>query len=109
MSRANDTWEIFKDNANEWRWRRTAPNHEIVGASTEGYVNKTDCVANAERHGYSGKCELGPDDKWEFYADKAGEWRWRRTARNGEIVGASTEGYVNKSDCVENAQRNCYQ
>jgi uncharacterized protein YegP (UPF0339 family) len=46
------------------------------------------------------------DDKWEFYKDKAGEWRWHRTASNGKIVGASTEGYKNKSDCEENARRN---
>lgn len=29
------------------------------------------------------------DDKWEFYKDNANEWRWRRTASNGRIVGAS--------------------
>jgi uncharacterized protein YegP (UPF0339 family) len=46
------------------------------------------------------------DDKWEIYQDKAGEWRWRRTASNGKIVGASTEGYKNKSDCEKNARRN---
>lgn len=46
------------------------------------------------------------DDKWELYKDAAGEWRWRRTAPNGEIVGAATEGYINKSDCEDNARRN---
>ena len=44
-------------------------------------------------------------DKWEIYRDKADHWRWRRTARNGQIVGASTEGYVNKQDCIDNANR----
>ena len=43
-------------------------------------------------------------DKWEVY--QSAGWRWRRTASNGRIVGASTEGYVNKSDCLTNAQRN---
>ena len=47
-------------------------------------------------------------DKWEFYKDNLGEWRWRRIARNGRIVGASSQGYVNKSDCIENARRNGY-
>ncbi len=51
---------------------------------------------------------IGKDDKWEFYKDEAGEWRWRRTARNGELVGASTEGYKNRSDCVANARRHGY-
>ena len=45
-------------------------------------------------------------DKWEFYKDGAGLWRWRRTAPNGRIVGSSSQGYVNKSDCEDNARRN---
>jgi uncharacterized protein YegP (UPF0339 family) len=48
------------------------------------------------------------EDKWEFYKDNAGKWRWRRTASNGRIVGAATEGYSNKSDCISNARRNGY-
>jgi len=48
------------------------------------------------------------DDKWEFYKDSQNLWRWRRIASNGRIVGASSQGYVNKSDCVENARRNGY-
>ena len=45
-------------------------------------------------------------DKREIYKDAAGYWRWRRTSSNGRIVGASSEGYVNKADCIANAQRN---
>jgi outer membrane protein OmpA-like peptidoglycan-associated protein len=48
----NDKWEIYKDGENQWRWRRTAPNGNIVGASTEGYVNKADCEGNARRNGW---------------------------------------------------------
>lgn len=51
---------------------------------------------------------MSNQDRWEFYKDNRGEWRWRRTASNGRIVGASTEGYVNKADCVANAKRNGY-
>lgn len=47
-------------------------------------------------------------DKWEFYQDPKGEWRWRRTAPNGKVVGSSTEGYKNRADCVANARRNGY-
>ncbi|MEG2115603.1 MAG: DUF1508 domain-containing protein [Hafnia sp.] len=49
------------------------------------------------------------DDKWDFYKDGSNEWRWRRTASNGRIVGASSQGYVNKSDCIDNARRNGYK
>lgn len=51
----------------------------------------------------------GEKDKWEFYKDKGDDWRWRRTAPNGKIVGASSEGYKNKSDCIANAKRNGYK
>ncbi|MCB1097576.1 MAG: DUF1508 domain-containing protein [Verrucomicrobiales bacterium] len=46
------------------------------------------------------------NDKWTLYKDKKSEWRWKRVASNGRTVGASTEGYKNRSECIENAQRN---
>ena len=54
----------------------------------------------------SESCRGSDGDLWEVYQDKASQWRWRRTASNGEIVGAATEGYANKSDCIANAKRN---
>lgn len=50
----NDKWEFYQDTKKEWRWSRIAPNGKIVGASTEGYINKSDCIANAKRNGYTG-------------------------------------------------------
>lgn len=50
----NDTWDIYKDNEGLWRWRRTASNGRIVGSSSQGYVNRADCVENARRNGYTG-------------------------------------------------------
>ncbi|MEO0999126.1 MAG: DUF1508 domain-containing protein [Pseudomonadota bacterium] len=47
-------------------------------------------------------------DKWEFYQDKRGEWRWRRKASNGQVVGASSEGYKGKADAEANAARQGY-
>ncbi len=44
-------------------------------------------------------------DKWEFYKDARGKWRWRRIAPNGKSVGDSTQGYENKADCEANAKR----
>lgn len=48
-------------------------------------------------------------DTQEFYTDSESKWRWRRKASNGRIVGASSQGYVNKSDCIDNARRNGYK
>ncbi|CAN7275733.1 DUF1508 domain-containing protein [Neorhizobium sp. LjRoot104] len=45
-----DTWEIYQSGT-QWRWKRTASNGKVVGASTESYVNKSDCIANAKRNG----------------------------------------------------------
>lgn len=50
-------------------------------------------------------CRDPNGDLWEIYPSHA-QWRWRRTARNGNIVGASAESYVNRSDCIANARRN---
>jgi uncharacterized protein YegP (UPF0339 family) len=48
------------------------------------------------------------EDKWDFYKDGNGKWRWRRTASNGKIVGSSSQGYVNRSDCMDNAIKHGY-
>lgn len=50
----NDTWEFYKDVASKWRWTRKASNGVTVGSSSQGYVNRVDCVENAQRHGYTG-------------------------------------------------------
>jgi len=47
-------------------------------------------------------------NKWLFYKDKKGEWRWKHTATNGKIVGSSTEGFKNHLDCIENAKMSGY-
>jgi len=47
----------------------------------------------------------GESDKFEVYQDKRGEWRWRRKASNGKIVGAATEGYNSKADAEANMKR----
>lgn len=42
--------------------------------------------------------------KLTFKKDKeTKQWRWRVKAGNGKIIGASTESYFNRVDCVQNA------
>ncbi|NNU79531.1 DUF1508 domain-containing protein [Halovulum dunhuangense] len=48
---------------------------------------------------------MSENDKFEVYQDKKGEYRWRRLATNGKIVGSSSEGYKKKSDCEANMNR----
>ncbi|MGF1448069.1 MAG: YegP family protein [Opitutales bacterium] len=38
--------------------------------------------------------------KFEVYKDKAGEFRWRLKANNGEPIASSGEGYKEKRSCL---------
>jgi uncharacterized protein YegP (UPF0339 family) len=33
-------FEVYRDGADEWRWRLRAPNGNVVATSGEGYVSK---------------------------------------------------------------------
>ncbi len=44
-------------------------------------------------------------DTLEFYTDKAGQHRWRWLANNGEIIGASSEGYSSEAAARQNFER----
>lgn len=37
-----------------------------------------------------------------YYKDKAGEWRWKVTAKNNRRTHASTEGFSSRAKAVEN-------
>ena len=37
---------------------------------------------------------------FEIYQDKAGEWRWRLRASNGNLVAITEEGYVSKDNVI---------
>ena len=69
--------------------RKNAPIAALENQTVEGYA--------AEKH-----------PKFEVYTDKAGEFRFRLKARNGEIIAAS-EGYKRLDSClngVDSVRRN---
>ena len=37
---------------------------------------------------------------FEIYQDKAGEWRWRLRASNGNLLAVTEEGYVSKENVI---------
>jgi uncharacterized protein YegP (UPF0339 family) len=45
----SDNVDFYRDAAGDWRWRRTAPNHETVATSSEGYRRRNDAEDNARR------------------------------------------------------------
>lgn len=44
-------------------------------------------------------------DNIQVYRDVAGEWRWRRCAANGRIIADSSEGYIDRQECIDRVVR----
>ena len=61
-------------------------------------VAKNAPIANVEDQTVEGFAAC-KHPKFEVYQDKAGEFRFRLKARNGQIIGIS-EGYVQKASCL---------
>jgi len=58
----SDEIEIYQDAVGQWRWRRRAPNGEIIADSGEGYVSKAHTVLMAARvNGHAGVDYMGLD------------------------------------------------
>ncbi|QSG05691.1 HVO_2922 family protein [Halapricum desulfuricans] len=97
------SFEIYRDNAGEWRFRLLHRNGNVLGAASEGYTRRRD----AKRAIDSIRDDLS-DDRFEIYEDNRGETRWRWRGGNGEIVATSGEGYSSRADAeaaVERIQR----
>ena len=68
---------------------------------------KTNCVGEVEDQTVE-NFEKVKHPKFEMYQDKAGEYRFRLKAKNGEII-ATSEGYTTKSACengIESVRKN---
>ncbi len=95
------TFEVYEDNAEEWRWRLVHENGNVLADSGEGYTRRRD----VERAIESVKHNVGPatylqfdPTSFEIYRDGAGEWRWRLVHKNGNILADSGEGYTRRRD-----------
>jgi uncharacterized protein YegP (UPF0339 family) len=88
-------FEVTRDAAKEFRWRLKAAGDKTLATSGQGYKAKADCLHGIKRIQEdvdSGKL------KFEVYQDKAMKYRWRLKATNGQIIGASSEGYKAEAD-----------
>jgi len=47
-------------------------------------------------------------DKWEFFQDAKGQWRWRSRSADGLVVIASAESYHSRSRAVADAMARGY-
>ena len=95
-----------------------ARNGEVIAAS-EIYTTEAACMKGVEsvrKNAAEAKFEdqtvaevaAVTNPKFEMYTDKAGEFRFRLKARNGEVIAAS-EGYKAKASClngIDSVRRN---
>ena len=95
-----------------------AGNGEVI-ATSEVYTSESACkngIESVRKNAVDAKLEdqtvENPETvttpKFEVYTDKAGEYRFRLKARNGEIIAAS-EGYKAKASClngIESVRKN---
>ena len=109
---------IIKDTNTGVKFDLKAGNGEVI-ATSEVYTTEAACkngvqsvmnnapVANFEDQTVEG-FEVQKNPKFEMYLDKAGEFRFRLKARNGEII-ATSEGYKAKAGClngIESVRKN---
>ncbi|WP_276273733.1 YegP family protein [Haloarcula litorea] len=107
-SEVDDGFEVYEDNAGEYRWRLRAGNGELVADGGEGYTERNKALRAVERvRSYAPEADtltIG-SAAFEIYEDSADEWRWRLRHRNGEIVADSGEGYPKRSRAVAAIER----
>ena len=109
---------VVKPTAKGIKFDLKAGNGEVI-ATSEVYSSKAACekglasvrknaaVANIEDQTVEG-FEVAKNPKFEVYVDKAGEFRFRLKATNGQIIAVS-EGYVAKPGClngIESVKKN---
>ena len=99
---------VVKETKTGVKFDLKAGNGEVI-ATSEVYTTEKACLNGIEsvRNCCVGEIEDQTVEevvqvkhpKFEMYVDKAGEYRFRLKARNGEII-ATSEGYKAKASCI---------
>jgi len=43
-------------------------------------------------------------DTWKIYTDSRNKWCWYKTAKNGQMLGASSKSFETEDECIKDAQ-----
>ena len=100
---------VVKTTKSGFMFNLKASNGEVI-ATSEIYTTEASCLNGVEsvrKNAEAAKLEdqtvagfeTQTNPKFEVYKDKAGEFRFRLKARNGEII-AVGEGYKAKASCL---------
>ena len=93
------SFELYEDNAGEWRWRLIHDNGNIIADSSEGYASKGNAkraMSGIREHAASADYLRIDPAGFELYRDRAGKWRWRLVHENGNILADSGQGYASR-------------
>lgn len=107
---AKGQFVCYKTAKGYWNYRLKASNKETIAVSGgTGYSSFSACKAGIESvRRYTGakiedqtlqKFETLKNPKFEIYMDKAGKYRYRLKAINGELICTSEDGYASKDSC----------
>ncbi|PRY13772.1 uncharacterized protein YegP (UPF0339 family) [Pontibacter ummariensis] len=101
-------FNFYQDRGLEWRWRLKDGNGAIVADSGESYKDRKDCEKgaalfttlgpNAPERKVTKIEESGHGPEWEYFEDRAGEWRWHFQAKNNKTLADSAEGYASEQN-----------
>lgn len=86
----------------------TSEVYTTLPACMNGVKSVASCAADAGVLDLTGEEAQVKHPRFELYQDKAGEYRFRLKARNGEII-ATSEGYAAKASClngIESVRKN---
>jgi uncharacterized protein YegP (UPF0339 family) len=92
-------FELYEDNAGEYRWRLVHDNGNVIADSGEGYASKSNAkraMAGVREHADAADYLRIDPTGFEIYRDAAGKWRWRLVHENGEILADSGQGYASR-------------
>ena len=108
---------VIRETATGFKFDLKASNGETIAtsevyssqaAAVKGAESVKNCAPEANLHDLTaGEAEV-KHPKFELYEDKAGEFRFRLKARNGEVIAVS-EGYKAKASClngIESVRKN---
>lgn len=105
MASGKFVWKTTK--AGKFSFNLVASNGQVI-ATSQSYDSKSSCMHGMEAVRKAAAASVEDqtiadfkkvsNPKFEIYKDKAGEFRFRLKARNGENIVAS-EGYASKSSC----------
>lgn len=88
-------FELYKDNAGEFRFRLKAGNGEIVGTS-EGYKQKASATNGIE----SVMTNAPNESRYEIKEGKNGKWYFNLKAANGQVI-LQSQGYASEAGARE--------